>query len=161
MKEITLTQETVTLVDDEDFEWLSRHIWFFAKGYAARGARSLWGKLYLIYMHRVIMEAPKGFVVDHRDCNKLNNQRANLRLVTPRQNCYNKPPHRDNKSGYKGVFKINIPYAGDLWTARITVNKQMIDLGVFQTPEQAAVAYNKAAQEHHGEFAYLNIMEGK
>ena len=102
MREIRLTQSYITQVDDSDFEWLSKSSWhahvsggykqcISRKVYARRGTlRKGVNKKY--YMHREIMDAPKEMVVDHIDGNSLNNQRANLQIVTQLENIKNSGP---------------------------------------------------------------------
>jgi hypothetical protein len=91
---------------------------------------------------------------DHRDGDGLNNCRANLRPATNKQNQGNgrRPSH--NTSGYKGVTwdrGIN------RWRARIAVNRRMRNLGVYNSVENAARAYDEAAREIFGEFACVNF----
>lgn len=90
--------------------------------------------------------------IDHINGQKDDNRWENLRLATNRENCCNKGPSKNNKSGYKGVSKKN----KRSWVAVIHTNSRQIRLGTFSTPEEAAVAYNKAALKYHGEFAYIN-----
>ena len=66
-------------VDAADYEWLSRYTWHLHNGYAARREKGR-----RIFMHREIMQPPKGMVVDHIDGNRINNCRFNLRVCTPR-----------------------------------------------------------------------------
>jgi len=85
MKEMELTKGKVALVDDKDFEWLSQWKWsIFSIGYAGRT------EVYkTIYMHRVIANAPKGFVIDHLNGNIRDNRRCNLRICTHAENLHN------------------------------------------------------------------------
>src|SRR5690349_12540101 len=106
-KEIPLTKGQVVLVDDEDYEWLNQYKWFVVsmdsknmygkpRYYAAR-----WKNRKRVYMHReILVDAPE---VDHRDNNPLNNQRANLRECTHKQNMRNRTGCGFNSS-YKGVY---------------------------------------------------------
>lgn len=55
---------------------------------------------------------------------------------------------------YKGVSFHKLT---GRWSAQIGVNRRLHYLGLFDTPEQAAYAYDAAAKEHHGEFARLNF----
>lgn len=159
MKEIPLTQGKVALVDDEDYEELSRYRWCFTMRKGARtgyAVRCLWkggGRGTTVPMHRVIMKAQKGQEVDHGDRSGLNNQKGNLRFVSRRQNIANKKKQSTNTSGYKGVH-----WKGEKkrWVASIGVNGKRKHIGYYDTKEQAALAYNRAAQEHFGEFACLN-----
>jgi len=157
-KEIQLTQGYVTLVDDEDYEWLTQWKWRALKSrndwYAVRTITRWLGKREAIYMHRAIMDAPDKMDIDHRDGNGLNNQRDNLRVCTTAQNAMNQSKHADNTSGFKGVCwdKQN-----GKWKARIQVNGTNQHLGHFPTAEDAARAYDAASIEYHGEFAWLNF----
>ncbi len=99
MKEIQLTKGKVTLVDDEDYEYLMKNSWCYQNpGYAARRKNKS-----IELMHRVIMKAKKGEQVDHIDMNRLNNQKENLRIVNNSQNGMNKLVQNNSTSGYKGV----------------------------------------------------------
>lgn len=89
---IVLTNGYVTIVDVEDFEKVASFKWFAKKTttdgdkvYAARSQRD--GKtVRTIRMHRFIMDCPAGKQVDHKDTDRLNNRRANLEIVTQREN---------------------------------------------------------------------------
>lgn len=148
MKRIPLTQGLSAIVDDEDFEMLSRFKWHFHQtGYAMRTAR-IDGKKHLLRMHRVVMNAPPHKCVDHINGNTLDNRKRNLRIASRSQNQHNRGRNKNNTSGFKGVSR----YRGR-WRARITVNWKEIRLGIFDTPEEAFDAYVAAAKEYHGEFA--------
>lgn len=160
MKEISLTKLMVSLVDDDDYEELIKVNWYAQKGkntyYAAHRLHS--GPNKLESMHRVIMKAAPEQVVDHRDRNGLNNQRDNLRFCTHSQNGANKKARGASK--YLGVGFWQAKRDGKVykayWVAAIKVNRKTRVLGYFKTEEEAAIAYNKAATEVHGEFANLN-----
>lgn len=156
MKQITLTQDKVALVDDADFEWLSRWKWRARKcgmvWYACRNSPR--PEHQTIYMHREILG--DSWHIDHKDGDGLNNQRQNLRSASKQQNGQNSGLRKNNTSGFKGVShnrKLN------KWVAQIQVGERSIYLGVFATAEESALAYDKAAVEHCGDFARLNFPE--
>lgn len=89
--------------------------------------------------------------VDHWDGNFVNNRIHNLREATSGQNSRNRKLHSNNKSGYTGVV-----VRGSKWLAQICVDRKVMHLGMFNTPEEAYSAYRRAAEQHHGEFAASN-----
>lgn len=154
MKLISLTQGKFAKVDDEDFEWLNQWKWYCKEGYACRNGRTENGNRCTVMMHRDILNTPNELDGDHKDGDKLNNQRYNLRSCTRGQNKRNSDKHLDSKSPYKGVFWIE---RLKKWQASITVNYKQKYLGVFLNAEDAARAYDAAAKEYHGEFAKTNF----
>jgi hypothetical protein len=90
--------------------------------------------------------------VDHIDCDKSNNKIANLRDATRSQNQKNRGAQKNNTSGFKGVSYLS---KRKRWLAQIWYNHKKIYLGSYKTKEDAASAYEKAAKEHHGEFARI------
>lgn len=106
-------------------------------------------------MHREIMRAPEGVLVDHRDGDGLHNWRENLRNCTDAQNKMNrKVISANNTSGYKGVSWSKKKRK---WIAQSMINKKHIFIGHFSTPEEAARAYDEKARELFGEFARTNF----
>ncbi len=87
--------------------------------------------------------------IDHIDLNSSNNKWDNLREATRKQNSYNRPKHKNNTSGYKGVTRQ--PNCNK-WKAQIMINRKMIYLGLFQNIEDAAKAYKEAAIKYFGEY---------
>jgi hypothetical protein len=95
---------------------------------------------------------PKGMEIDHKDGDGLNNQRSNLRLASKKQNQANRGAPTNNRSGYKGVSANG---RGG-WRASIFVDGKTRRVGDYDTPLEAARAYNQAALAAFGEFAKLN-----
>lgn len=157
MKTIELTQGKIAIVDDEDFAYLAQFKWFAhfdgTNWYAQRNSPYKNGKRTVIHMHRVVLGAPDELEVDHRDGDGLNNRRLNLRLATHAKNKCNARIQHNSSSGYKGVSWHK---KTQRWQARITSNGTLIHLGVFDSPLDAANAYDEAALRYHGEYARLN-----
>ena len=145
------------LVDIEDYEYLNQFSWNCYGGYARtfRRRKEDGYKLRSNTIHRLILNNPK-LDVDHINGNKLDNRRSNLRLATPLENNRNqKKIVKRCSSKYKGV----VYHSRDLkWQAQIRIEGKRLFLGYFKCEEEAALAYNKAAIEHHKEFAVLNVI---
>lgn len=154
MKEIPLSQGKFALIDDEDFELVSKYKWHISKKGYARTEPGKKKKINTaIPLHRLIMNAPAGVMVDHKDLDKLNNQKSNLRIATFTQNNRNVGIRKDNTSGFKGVLWNR---KSGKWQARIRVDKKQIHLGFSNNIILVAKMYNEGAKKYFGEYAYLN-----
>ena len=151
MKEIALTKGKTAFVDDEDYERVSQYKW----SASVAGGGCFRARCYIlgvhVYLSHFIVGKPEIGVVDHRDRNALNNTRANLRFCTYSENGAN-AKIRKSKTGYKGVWTHR-----QKWRAAIRQNGKYFYLGSFETPKQAALAYDAAARERFGEFALTNF----
>ncbi|WP_342439296.1 HNH endonuclease [Paenibacillus sp. FSL L8-0436] len=156
MKAIKLTKGMSAIVDDDLFESLSQYSWWFhSGGYAGRSATK-GGKKQSVLMHRQIVDAPTGKVVDHINGNKLDNRLENLRVTDQVGNQANRASlNRNNTSGYKGVSWNK---ATSRFEAGVQVEGKRNFLGLFTTAEDAARAYNAKALELFGEYARLNVI---
>ena len=140
------------LVDKDDFESLNQWRWHLStQGYVKRSKNLGNGKWKWYFMHSCILKVPNGFENDHKNRNKLDNRKANLRICTKTQNIANRVAR--SKSGYKGVKKCS----KNSWRAMIQRDNKMVYLGSYKSPEEAALAYDMAAATLHGEFACLNL----
>ena len=166
MREISLTRGHVALVSDEDYDSLSVHKWFAYEHrntwYAARTIMIAPRKHRLLRMHRAVLglQFGDGITPDHKDGNGLNNQRENLRLCSGTENIRNQGMRKYPKtSRFKGVTYYKPKRGGrKVWTAQISIKGRSRRIGRFHTQEEAALAYNKAALQHFGEFARLNSL---
>lgn len=151
MKTINLTKGKVALVDDADFDWLAKRKWYASqcrdRYYAYTPDRSS-----DVSMHRILLKAKPGQIVDHRNGDGLDNRRHNLRLCSKSENMQNSRK-RPGTSQFKGVSWDS---GRKKWAAFITANGKSMNLGRFKSEEDAAIAYDVAAQLFHGEFALLN-----
>ena len=130
-------------IDDEDFERVQQYRWISGK--YPRISKTT------ITMHRFLMNAKPGQIVDHINHDRFDCQKKNLRICTYHQNNCKVGPK--NKAIYKGVTKNST----NRWVAHIYQNGQKIRLGYFLNPEDAAKAYDIAAKNIHNEFAYQNF----
>lgn len=155
MKYIELLHGLRTLVDDRDFRSLSSHKWYVSRnGYVYRPTeRHENGKAIKSadYLHRVVMGAPSGMVVDHINGNKLDNRKSNLKVVTQSENNMNAKMTSRNTSGIRGV-SWSKHY--QRWVPRIAVRGKEIYLGRYKTKEEAARVYEQASREYHGEYSF-------
>lgn len=154
---IPLTQGKSAIIDVTSLPLIENMKWEEAAGYA-RCRR--WGKP-IVMMHRLIMglKPSDGWEVDHKNMDKLDNRRRNLRRCTRAEN--NRHAHNARTvAPYRGLGfrKARRRCKQGRWTARISVNKKSIWLGDFKTPEDAAWAYDLAAVRYHGEFAVCNFI---
>lgn len=153
MKTIQLTQGALAFVSLIDFDYLNQFIWHLtAQGYAGR---DIWKPREKILMHNDIAQRMAmilcGRTVDHKDLNRLNNQRDNLRPATASQQMANKSNWKENTfCQYKGVSQSR---DGRRFIARI----KNLRIGTFDSIEEAAKAYDTAAINLFGDFAVLNF----
>lgn len=152
---IVLTKVRVALVDLPDYEELAQFPWFCSN--AGYPVGKMGGKKTLL-MHRVIMRAPEGMVVDHINHDLMDNRRANLRICTHRQNLMNRKADRRRRgktSIYKGVCYDKRERR---WMAYIHNQGSFTGLGYYTDEDSAALAYNDAAIHLFGDFALLNTI---
>lgn len=156
---IPLSRGFFAIVDVADLPLVAGYSWWAKINgntvYAAADIQHGPGKRERLLMHRVIMNASRGEMVDHIDGNGLNNRRANLRIATKSQNMMNSRVRRDSSSGYRGVTFCR--FTGR-WQANIKAKGKRIFLGRYDTPEEASEVYQKAAEKYFGEFRRVDSM---
>lgn len=143
MKKIKLTKGYEAMVDDHDFEELSKYEWQALVSpytvYGIRGDRSS-GQRKTVYMHRQIMSPKKGLCVDHIDGNGLDNRRKNLRCATVSENQRNQKVHREGRLPGVVSYRKKDGTMSYLPQAN-TVGKNP---GAYATPEEAHQVWLKA-----------------
>ena len=147
--ELSLNNRSIRVYTDGKIEVLGKKGWFFMKqilsdkGYYKMGLYYE-GKSKHYHCSRIVAYAyleldinnPKQ-QVDHIDGDRLNNDVSNLRIVTSRQNNFN----RLNVKGYESRY--------GRFRARIMLNRKHICLGTFDTEEEAHQAYLRGKEIHH------------
>jgi hypothetical protein len=166
VKEIPLTKGYVALVDDEDFERVSAFKWQALELSRTDGSKRVYGyrcpptpdrkSSVAVFLHRFILNAPKGVYVDHRDHDGLNCTRSNIRLCTQSQNMGNLRRSNTNTSGYKGV---SFDKRAGRYRAQISRKNRTVFIGYSDDPIFAAHMYDAAARHLHGSFALTNFQE--
>jgi hypothetical protein len=154
MKNLNIKGQNV-FVDDEDFEMLSAINWnssgenreYFIKSDGKRNKKE--------YLHRFLLGAKKGEVVDHINGQKFDNRKSNLRICTQTENHMNQRTQQRKKSSmFKGV---GFHQWANKFRAYIKINGKARQLGLFNTQHDAAFAYDMKAFELFGKFAKPNL----
>ena len=154
MKKIYLeasNSDRYALVDDKDYTQISKYKWYLRQGYAVTleyvlGSGRKHQKTRCTAMHRMVLGAVKGQIVDHKNRMRLDNQRCNLRFVTTRENAWNKT----NETSCVGVTK-------DKRSGSYTARLGNLLIGTYVTQREAIVARDKKCLDTRGEFAVLNL----
>lgn len=156
MRELQLTRGKVALIDDEDWARCATRRWYASRADQKREAwyalTSIDGRT--VYLHRFIMDAESGVLIDHANRDGLDCRRENLRRASQSQNSQNRINERPPASGYRGVYRDKAA-----WRVKIQIEGKQINGGQYATPVEAARVYDRRALELFGEFAVLNFPE--
>jgi hypothetical protein len=155
MAELKTTCGTAFIVDADISEQVGHLSWKLDKdGYVIRKT-TVGGKHgRTIRLHRTVLECSNpAILVDHKDGNKLDNRRDNLRLASKAQNSQNCSKRPNHTSQFRGVTWNR---AAGKWQASLKANGQSYYLGLFIDESEAGRAYNQAAIQRHKEFARIN-----
>lgn len=152
------------LIDAADLPLVAHRRWHAQAGkyttYARYTDRDGKGGNFVVHMHRLILGLERGDRrhVDHINHNGLDNRRSNLRIASRTENMANSTKPR-LKSPYRGVAFYPAKDGGGKWQARIRWRGRQLNLGLYETPEEAAREYDLIAVKLYGEFATLNFPE--
>jgi len=148
MKTIPLTQGYSAIVDDDDYESLSKHSWITVFDGKQRYAKTRINGID-IKMHRMILNPSSDKYVDHMNENGLDNRRSNIRVCSPSENMMNRGSPKNNTSGYKGV---TFSKKSGKWQSQIASHGKRYFLGYYETPELAYEVYLNECKRLHGNF---------
>ena len=155
---IPLNFGKVAIIDAADFDIVSQYNWNAVKGTTGWYAVAVNERYRIVRMHRLLMKSERGVLVDHRNGDGLDNRRSNLRHSTVAQNRHNsRKTERPTTSTFKGVNFCRDKPRHRPWRAKIKIGGKSKFLGYYATETQAALAYDTAAKEHHGDFVRTNF----
>lgn len=158
---IELGSMRFALVDSDMEKRVNQWLWSKSRTPSGKILAHRWerkdGKLREVKLHRWIMEQfigpiPEGVLVDHKNGDPLDCRLENLRAATPSQNAMNRKSI-SFKTGYRGVY----PVPSGKFSARLDVKGKKRSLGLFDRPEDAARARDRAARLMFGQFAPMNF----
>lgn len=156
MRYLPLTNSPLlAMVDDEDYEKASKLKWRLRRdgGSRSRGHVISTTTPY-VSLHHLVYGKPSGNrQIDHKNNDGLDCQKRNLREATCSQNQWNRGKLCTNTSGFKGVHQDK----SGKWVSGIVYSGHGKYLGIFESPIEAAKAYDRAARKFHGEFAKTNF----
>ena len=141
--------DKVAIIDLEDLKMVSGLNWRLGNGYAACSFKTDNG-FRRVYMHRLILEAPEGKEVDHKNMDRLDNRRENIRLCSRAENKWNENPSKKNKSGYRGISWFT---RDGKWQVMLRHLGNRIFLGRYFDIKEAVKVYNSFISQHRGDFA--------
>lgn len=142
------------LINSDDYTKTAKNEWLLSTGGYVIRYEFQNKKVSTIYLHRELLNAKKGEIIDHIDGNKLNNTRDNLRICTQSQNLVNRPRlNKNNLSGYFGVCKTSKKG----WTMAIHPHRKSIILSGFKTKKEAAYVYDQFSMQLFGKYAHRNF----
>lgn len=142
---------------DYDIELLSRilqHCWYYGNaGYVKATINSE-----KVYLHRFILDVTGRYnQVDHKNGDKLDNRRCNLRVCTNAQNQANRRKS-PGTSQYKGVHWHT---RSKKWISKLIITdngkEKLVFSGSYSCEIDAAVSYDFALVNYFGEFAKTNF----
>lgn len=148
-KKVPLKNGHFAIVDDEDYELVSRYRWHLLPSPNAPGGYAVTK----MRLHRLILEVPPDMVVDHINGDPLDNRKCNLRICTNAQNQQN-TGSRGGSSRHKGV---SFNRKSGKWLGCFLFEGRRYYCGLWDTEDDAAKAVDKKRGEVCGTFASKNL----
>ena len=158
IRNIKLTRGKVTIVDEDDYERISKHKWYCLQDKYAVRDTYVDGKRNHIRMNREIMGFPEGLEVDHINRDSLDNRKENLRIVTHIINTRNNP-RKNTKNRTSEFIGVHLDKTRNKWMAMIMLSGKQFGLGRYLEEENAAKVYNIVAKKNG--FLNLNNIDGE
>ncbi len=156
-RKIELTRGFEAIIDDEDFDRVSKYKWRAnvteSGTYAVTWMRRTGGKGRHVYLHRFLLGFPAGSLIGFANGNRLDCRRENLKFTTRSKSQINRSRSLSNQNGFKGVSLVK---KTNKYKAYIRYRGVLIHLGMFDTANDAALAYNEKAVELYGKCDGLN-----
>lgn len=142
----------------EDEHLLKRFVFHRTRlGYLGTNGRLKSGKFKSFKLHRLVLNAVDGQLLDHINRKTFDNRRENLRLITRSGNALNSKLSTKNSSGYRGVTYHK---QHKKWYVQLVKDYKHHFIGLFTSKKEAVIAYNVAVVKLHGEYAKLNTVMG-
>lgn len=142
----TEKHKTPFQIDDDDFEIVRHYSWCINNSGYALTSVGLYGNSRRVLLHILLLgKAPDDLEWDHKNRNKLDNRRANLRVVTRDTNMRNKSIRSNNTSGVLGVLWVK-----SKWVVSIGFNNRRIHVGQYKSFEEAVQARKQAELDYWG-----------
>ena len=136
------------IIDKEDRQIVEKYYWFKNdSGYWVSASNYSYNHCFL-RIHRLLLDAQQGEYVDHKDRDRSNNRKSNLRFVTQQENNINRTKQSNNKSGFIGIYWDK---QTSMWRSQIKINKKIITLGRYQNIEDAVKTRLYAELKYFGE----------
>lgn len=144
-------RENPAIIDLEDYEKVNNYHWNNKDNYTICSFYK--GERHTLFLHRIIINAQKGQVVDHINGNKLDNRKCNLRIATIQQNSCNHKRISRNSSGFTGV---HFDKKTRKWKAQINYKRKRTHLGYFNSIEDAVKARKDAEIKYFGKYRKID-----